>query len=781
MDLSKIEQAAGLRFIEKIALGGMGEIWLARRERSEGFARQFAVKMILPHLTENQEFVRMFLDEGRLVGNLDHPNICQIIDMDECDGMYYMLMEYVDGVVLTELIDRVARDGGFLPVEHCAEIIRGASAGLDHAHSATDTQGNSLQLIHRDVSPPNIMIRKDGFVKMIDFGVAKAITRLQQTQPGLLKGKIGYMSPEQVQGEDIDYRSDIFALGVVLWEMCTSRRLFWGDNEVTILRKIRDGNFPQPSRFRDDLPPELEWIVMKALAYRRDDRFQTCGELETSLRDFLSQCQRTGPKALAEYIWGSPAPFESANHKAEKTSPGVQPDSPYGETDPWREPTPPRPEPRVLMVDDELYVQDIVSMILTQKGYDVVLANDGVEAVERVTQDIFDACLLDLDMPRKDGGSALMEIRRLRPTLPCVIQTANEDFSRAAEMGRLGAVTYLLKPVRKKVLEAAVRQALQSIPNAFEQERNINNDYPTFLARIQNNYRTLPKHESAAKQRSSLLANQYEYVMAWVGSLAGAAYLNDGAFDLNINFRLRNYTDQFTPSTWLAWIHLVGEAYRRANKRMFCRTLQNLTIESPSSPIFPPDILRAVVEQVAPLVGQWIDREQPKLLEVLTLLNAYYDTQWLRNDMRDDRDILKTVEVLEPFMKSLLVHLHRLIDHVFVRVNGISASGELTQHQLMVLQGSNPMVQNYETAPQQALQLFEVYLFDMAERPLFSLSPFAIASTVMNDESRHTGIAFPTQLNPQREALYRCANSGQICKPYNQASHPGQVLRQCIT
>ena len=190
MDLSKVEQVAGLRLIERIAKGGMGEIWLAKRERTEGFARNFAVKMILPHLTEHQEFVRMFQDEGRLVGNLDHPNICQIIDLNETDGIHYMLMEYVDGIVLTELIDRIARDGGFLPIEHCGEIIRAASAGLDHAHSATDTQGNSLRIIHRDISPPNIMIRKDGFVKLIDFGVAKAALRLQKLNLACSKARL---------------------------------------------------------------------------------------------------------------------------------------------------------------------------------------------------------------------------------------------------------------------------------------------------------------------------------------------------------------------------------------------------------------------------------------------------------------------------------------------------------------------------------------------------------------------------------------------------------------
>ncbi len=786
--LSSIEKIAGLRLIKKIAAGGMGEIWMAKRERDEGFEKDFAVKMILPHLTENSEFVQMFLDEGRLVGNLDHPNICQITDMNQSNGIYYMIMEYIDGIVLTDVIDKIARKATFVPFEHCCEIIRAVCAGLEHAHSAVDRHGSSLNIIHRDISPPNIMIRRDGFVKIIDFGVAKAAIRLQRTQPGLLKGKIGYMSPEQVLGEELDHRSDIFALGVVLWEMSTSRRLFWGDNEMTVLKKIREGNYPLPSHFRENYPPALEWIIMKALTYHREERFQTCAEMEMELRNLANkEGYYSGQRQLSDFV-RSLDDIEIPTSSKETPPSGLtktqQSDLTFipKEQTPEKllhsfEFTPPAQGQRIIIVDDDPYVQDIVSIILMDEGYEVLHAYDGVEAVEKIRETLFDACLLDLDMPRKDGRSTLVDIKRIRPSLPCIIQTANEDFSLATEMGRLGAVTYLLKPVRKKVLEETVTQALNSRPTVHEWERLVNNDYPTFLAQLQSRYHALSHTDSSAKVRHSMLATQYEYIMAWLGSLAAAAYLHEDAFDEEVNAILLHFIDEFNTRTWYAWIHFVGEAYRRQGKALFSRTLQNLTVEVPEPETTDYTILQELIEKISSLSGKWSDNSPPSYQNAFMLLNEYIENHWRRDDLRSEREINKLVEVIANFLELLLKKVHRLIDYQLARVNGMTASGDSTQHQLMLLRGTNPTAGNYTSQPTESLQLLQVYLFDMVGKPMFPMDPFVIASTATEEESKHLGLAFPTQFSSSRDPLYRCTTSGQLCKPRKHGYHPGQLLR----
>ncbi|TNE51736.1 MAG: PEGA domain-containing protein [Deltaproteobacteria bacterium] len=292
-----------LRLVRKIAAGGMAEVWEARKGGVEGFEKRVAVKVILSHLTENEEFIRMFLDEGRLAAHLDHPNLCQIIGLGESDGTYYMSMEYIDGMVLSSLMKQAAHRGVYIPFEHCCQIIIGACAGLDYAHSCTNNHGEALNLVHRDISPQNVMLTYNGDIKVVDFGIAKAASQVHHTRAGVLKGKYAYMSPEQATGAPLDRRSDVFALGVVLWELTTGHRLFRADNEIATLHKIIGGDYPPPSAYRDSYPPALELIVQKALATDRDQRFQDCGEMQLALEDFLLRHGlAAGSKRLAHYI-----------------------------------------------------------------------------------------------------------------------------------------------------------------------------------------------------------------------------------------------------------------------------------------------------------------------------------------------------------------------------------------------------------------------------------------------------------------------------------------------
>ena len=301
--IAEDRQFGPYNLVKKMAAGGMAEVWEARKTGVEGFEKRVAVKLILPHHAENAEFVEMFLDEGRIAANLDHPNVCAILDLGEAEGTFYIAMEFIDGVVLSQIMKESARRSQFIPPEHCVQIIMGACGGLDYAHSRSDGKGSPLNLVHRDISPQNVMVSNDGNVKVVDFGIAKAANQLHETRAGVFKGKYAYMSPEQATGKKLDRRSDIFALGVVLWEMVTGRRLFKADNEIATLHKIIGGDYDRPSDHRPDLPPALEAIIMKALAQDAEDRFLDCGEMQLALEDFLlGHGMAAGPKRLGYYI-----------------------------------------------------------------------------------------------------------------------------------------------------------------------------------------------------------------------------------------------------------------------------------------------------------------------------------------------------------------------------------------------------------------------------------------------------------------------------------------------
>jgi len=275
--------------LKKLATGGMAEIYLAKQSGLEGFEKVVVLKRILPHLASDDEFVNMFLDEARIAAKLSHPNVVQIYDLGKADNTYYIAMEYVSGRNVQHLITKQQTLGGHLPVEHVCRIIAGVCDGLHYAHARKDYDGKPLNIIHRDISPQNILVSFAGGVKVVDFGIAKASTQLAQTRAGVLKGKYAYMSPEQVRGSKIDHRSDIFAVGLVMYEMLTGARTFERENSLKTLKAIVQEKPLNPREMNPDIPMEVVKILSKALEKNPDRRYKTAQEFQLALEDWLEQ------------------------------------------------------------------------------------------------------------------------------------------------------------------------------------------------------------------------------------------------------------------------------------------------------------------------------------------------------------------------------------------------------------------------------------------------------------------------------------------------------------
>jgi serine/threonine protein kinase len=277
--------------LDRINVGGMAEVWRAKAFGVEGFERLLAVKRILPNIAEDEEFITMFIDEAKIAVQLGHANICQIFDLGKVDDSYFIALEFVHGKDVRAIFDRCKAkpvDGSTaMPLAQACFIIMKACEGLDYAHNKRDAQGHDLNLVHRDVSPQNVLISYEGEVKLIDFGIAKAAGKASKTQQGILKGKFGYMSPEQVRGLPLDRRSDIFSLGIVLYELLTGERLFVGESDFSTLEKVRNVEILPPSTYNRRISDELERIVMKALSKDVDDRYQNAIDLHDDLQAFM--------------------------------------------------------------------------------------------------------------------------------------------------------------------------------------------------------------------------------------------------------------------------------------------------------------------------------------------------------------------------------------------------------------------------------------------------------------------------------------------------------------
>ena len=289
------------RLQRRLARGGMAEVFLARLIGVEGFERRVAIKRILPHLSESEEFRAMFLDEARLAAQLTHPNIVHIYDFGKVEDYYFIAMEYVDGVDIGRLIRRAKERP--VPFELAARILADVCAGLQFAHNAVDPIGRKLDVVHRDVTPQNVLVSYDGQVKLVDFGIAKAQFAAGRTRPGVVKGKYAYMSPEQVEGRSLDGRSDVFSAGICFYEMLTGVPLFRRDDVVASMREIRDGKPIHPEKHRKDVPEELVNIIRRALQTSRDNRYASASAMQTDLEKYLKGAAGLATsRELGEYI-----------------------------------------------------------------------------------------------------------------------------------------------------------------------------------------------------------------------------------------------------------------------------------------------------------------------------------------------------------------------------------------------------------------------------------------------------------------------------------------------
>jgi serine/threonine protein kinase len=277
------------QLVRRLAVGGMAEIFLARASGIEGFEKVVVLKSILGQHASDEQFVRMFLDEARLAATLHHPNVAQVFDIGRAGEQHFFTMEYVEGQDLRRIVEAAGKRPDGLPLEHAIAIVVGAAAGLHYAHERVGPDGVPLGIVHRDVSASNILVSYDGCVKVVDFGIAKAATHKAATRTGFIKGKVACMSPEQCRGETLDRRSDVFAIGVLLYELTTGKRPFEGENDYAILHQIVDKDVTPPSVHRPAYPPGLEALVLRALRRDRDDRYATAQELQIDLETFARE------------------------------------------------------------------------------------------------------------------------------------------------------------------------------------------------------------------------------------------------------------------------------------------------------------------------------------------------------------------------------------------------------------------------------------------------------------------------------------------------------------
>jgi serine/threonine protein kinase len=275
------------RVVEKLESGGMAEVFRAESEGLQGFRKQVAIKRVLPHLSSKKKFISMFLDEARLSAQLSHSNCVQVFDIGVGDNAFFIVMEFVDGANLKAIIEHLKKSGRDFPVEAAVHISLELCKGLAYAHELTDPNGVPLHIVHRDMSPPNVLITKHGEVKIVDFGLAKANSQLERSEPGIIKGKFSYLSPEAAMAQEVDARTDVFAVGIILWEILAGQRLFLGETDFQTVKKVQSALIPSIAQINPRVPPELERIITRALAREPLQRYPTARALGMDLSKFL--------------------------------------------------------------------------------------------------------------------------------------------------------------------------------------------------------------------------------------------------------------------------------------------------------------------------------------------------------------------------------------------------------------------------------------------------------------------------------------------------------------
>jgi eukaryotic-like serine/threonine-protein kinase len=287
-----VQQQQRYRVRQKIASGGMAEVFRAESAGLEGFKKTVAIKRVLPNLAEKKQFIGMFLDEARVSAHLSHSNCVQVFDVGMGDNTFFIVMEYVDGTDLKTVIEYYRRHHSPIPLEEACLITVRICEGLAYAHELRDANGKALNIVHRDMSPPNVLITRYGEVKIVDFGLAKANSQLEKSEPGIIKGKFGYLSPEVALGQVADARTDIFAVGIILWEMLAGKRLFVGNTDLETVHLVQSARIPALQQYHPDVGPELSQVVARALARDPANRYQSARDFGRDLNAILFGAQR---------------------------------------------------------------------------------------------------------------------------------------------------------------------------------------------------------------------------------------------------------------------------------------------------------------------------------------------------------------------------------------------------------------------------------------------------------------------------------------------------------
>ena len=334
----KPQQFGRYILVDRISTGGMAEVFLAKASGVQGFEKILAIKRILPSISEDSDFTTMFIDEAKISANLAHVNIGQVFEFGQVSGQYYIAMEYIPGKDLRAIQTHLDETGRLMDLPMALHVVGRLCMALDYAHRQKNSDGTSMEIVHRDVSPPNVIVSYDGAVKLIDFGIAKAASRGTRTRAGKLKGKFAYMSPEQVQGLPVDRRSDVFNLGILLHELLTNRRLFHGENQLNTLNLVRKAEVPPPSSINPDVPVEVDRIVLKALARDREQRYGWATELRADIERHLARTSSVyEPNHLADWMRAEFAGEIEAERRMRERMHGMQ----SADAEPARPHTPP--------------------------------------------------------------------------------------------------------------------------------------------------------------------------------------------------------------------------------------------------------------------------------------------------------------------------------------------------------------------------------------------------------------------------------------------------------
>jgi eukaryotic-like serine/threonine-protein kinase len=287
--------------VRHLASGGMAELYIARQESVGGFEKQVVLKILQPRYARNPRVVTMFLDEARLAAKLNHPAIVHVYDVADDGGLKYIAMEYIHGETIADIVKRGLAVDRYLPLEYAIHIVRQAAIGLAYAHARKEADGKVVRIVHRDISPTNILVSYEGQTEIVDFGIARAQDELRE-EAGIFPGKASYMSPEQVRGETVDHRSDIFSLGIILYELTLCQRLYRGPADA-VMKRIVSERVQPPTAIRRDYSAALELIVMRALEKRPQNRYQTAQEMHDDLEEFLNESGlRSGNRRVAIYM-----------------------------------------------------------------------------------------------------------------------------------------------------------------------------------------------------------------------------------------------------------------------------------------------------------------------------------------------------------------------------------------------------------------------------------------------------------------------------------------------